>query len=149
MGLSPASQRSFAESEGTSAEGTTVVMRSRQTIAVHFAAPVGARLKVRRADLLAHLDELLQRHTDLGREDVKDADSCEGEIHCFVLRARSDYGETKSAPEPSDKSKDKVPHLLFLLSSIAQDGDEPDRVSALLIDADLTLELYDNANRDK
>ncbi len=138
-----------AESEGTSTEGTAVVMRSRQPIAVHFAAPVGARLKVRRADVLAHFDDLMQRHTDLVREDVKDADTCQGEIHCFVLRARTDYGENKVEPEAQEKSKEKVPHLLFLISSIAQDGEEPDRVSALLVDADLALELYSSANRDK
>lgn len=138
-----------AQTEGLEAEGSAVVMRSRQPIAVHFAAPAGARLKVRRADVLAHFDELMQRHTDLQREDVKDAESCQGELHCFVLRSRSDYGEKKPESDAPEKGKDKVPHLLFLISSIAQDGEEPDRVSALLIDADLALELYNSANRDK
>lgn len=124
-------------------------MRSRQPIAVHFAAPAEGRLKVRRADVYVHLDEILARHTDLAREDVKDAESCQGELHCFVLRSRSEYGERKGEGEAADRGKEKVPHLLFLISSIAQEGGEPDRVSALLVDADLALELYQSANREK
>lgn len=147
LGVSGLPARAEADSPAT--EGGTVVMRSRQPIAVHFAAPAEGRLKVRRADVFVHFDEIMQRHTDLAREDVKDSESCQGELHCFVLRSRSEYTPKKAEGDAPDRGKEKVPHLLFLISSIAQEGDEPDRMSALLVDADLALDLYQSANRDK
>jgi hypothetical protein len=100
-----------------------------------LSTPTGEVAAINTSEILRILDELFTEHTDL-RPAMLDAalmGECRGRLVCLSIksRAREDAPNTR---------------YLLVVSNVTA-PDQPDRMSALLVDTDEAIRLYDDADR--
>ena len=140
----------------------TYELDSRQSLAFVLSTPTGRSARVRSSELIRRIDRRLRADTSFAMQTMP-ADivrQCRGLLGCLALKVRTDYDP--STLRRSDGAllpyREHVRRLrrrgldytryLLVVSNVTL-PERPDRVSAVLVDTDIALQLYHDARRDR
>lgn len=144
---------------GVAIAQTEVVIGEREPLGVMLITPKPDVANTKISELFRLVSRALEANTAFEPQFIEDqqlAAACEGRRGCLVSKVRSDFVreawlERDSNARPyADFAKRQrpaaYPRLLVVLSNIAREG-RPDYLSAVLIDTDVALEIWHEADR--
>jgi hypothetical protein len=146
----------------TSSGVHTISLQERQPLAFLLGTPTGQIANIRSSEIIRAVTNLLREHTNFSPEltDSTHLTSCKGRLGCLVEAVRGDYHYESMLMANGEKipfeqhlrslTREKVsyPQYLIVMSNITLEG-AADRISVVLVDTDLALEVLHNARRDQ
>jgi hypothetical protein len=144
-----------------SAEPSHVITLSeREPFAFILNTPTGAVANTGSSEIIRQVSDLLRRDTSFQLQEIEAAvvETCRGQLTCLVRAVRRDYeraaltragGGVLPYREHVHRLKEDgraYPRYVLLLSNVTV-ADRPDRLTALLLDTDVALEIFHGADR--
>lgn len=137
-----------------------ITLSQRVPFAFILNTPTGAVANTSSSEIIRQVSDLLRRDTSFALQEIEAevVRTCRGQLTCLVRAVRRDY--ERAALTRADKTvlpyrehvrrlrdEDRAyPRYLLLLSNVTV-PDRPDRLSALLLDTDVALGLFHDADR--
>ncbi|MEQ9500987.1 MAG: PEGA domain-containing protein [Deltaproteobacteria bacterium] len=139
-----------------------IAVQERVPFAFLLNTPTGGTARTSSSELIRFVTDTLRRDTSFAVQlvDGEVVKTCQGELTCLVLASRRDYERSAllrpdGSPLPyrehvrrlAEREEDYARYLLILSNVTVPD--RPDRVSASLIDTDLALAVYHEADHSR
>ncbi|MEO1334134.1 MAG: PEGA domain-containing protein [Myxococcota bacterium] len=140
---------------------STYEVDDRQPMALVLSTPTGRQARVRSSEVIRIIDRHLRADTSLRLQPLSEdlVSNCRGRLGCLALKARSDYdrGTLRQSNGSYMPYREHVrrmrrdgivyPRYLLIVSNVTLAG-RPDRMSAVMVDTDLALQVFHEAKRE-